>query len=137
MGKDAHPTVLTMCQKQNNFKFWNNNFPNELNKFLNIMLKHNFFGKNDLILQLNNATLKKIEQDNGFKAYVFDIKQNLFDDKNISTPAINMIVFSKSHYETEFLLHWTKNIKELEIYNVAGENYLELENFDNIEFLSS
>lgn len=43
-----------------------------------------------------------------------------------------MLVFSDKHFETEFLLHWTKNIKELEIYNVAGENYLELENFSDI-----
>ena len=43
-----------------------------------------------------------------------------------------MLVFNNKHFETEFLLHWTKNIKELEIYNVAGENYLELDNFSNI-----
>jgi len=118
--------------KKNNYVFSNFNFPPELNKFLDIMLKCQVPYKKKLLCQLENAVLRNIERDIGFIAYVLDIESNLFDDSDIPTPALEMLVFSDKHFETEFLLHWTKNIKELEIYNVAGENYLELENFSDI-----
>ena len=46
-----------------------------------------------------------------------------------------MLVRSDPYYITEFLLHWTEHTKELEICNLASEAYLELENFEDIEFL--
>lgn len=118
--------------KRNNYVFSNFNFPPELNKFLDIMLKCQVPYRKKLLYQLKNAVLRRIEREIGFIAYVLDIESSLFDDSNIPTPALEMLVFSDKHFETEFLLHWTKNIKELEIYNVAGENYLELENFSDI-----
>ena len=96
------------------------------------MLKCQVPYKKKLLCQLENAVLRNIERDIGFIAYVLDIESNLFDDGDIPTPALEMLVFNNKHFETEFLLHWTKNIKELEIYNVAGENYLELDNFSDI-----
>ena len=115
--------------------FNNPAFGEELNKFLNIMLKHEFPGKDKLIKQLNNLRIKKIEEDAGFKAFVFEVvDQNLLDYEGIPYPAIDMLVSSDLHYETEFLLHWGECVKELEIFNVAGEGYLELENFENIQF---
>ena len=116
--------------------FHNPAFSGQLNKFLNVMLKHEFPGKDKLIKQLNNLRIKKIEEDAGFKAFVFEVvDQNLLDYEGIPYPAIDMLVSSDSHYETEFLLHWGEHTKELEICNLASEAYLELENFDDIEFL--
>ena len=100
------------------------------------MLKHEFSGKDKLIKQLNNLRIKKIEEDAGFKAFVFEVvDQNLLDYEGIPYPAIDMLVFNNLHYTTEFILHWGECVKELEIFNIAGEDYLELENFENIEFL--
>ena len=116
--------------------FHNPFFSEELNKFLNVMLKHEFSGKDKLIKQLNNLRIKKIEEDAGFKAFVFEVvDQNLLDYEGIPYPAIDMLVFNNLHYTTEFILHWGECVKELEIFNIAGEDYLELENFENIEFL--
>ncbi|WP_298026768.1 hypothetical protein [uncultured Campylobacter sp.] len=116
--------------------FHNPFFSEELNKILNIMLKHEFSGKDKLIKQLNNLRIKKIEEDAGFKAFVFEVvDQNLLDYEGIPYPAIDMLVFNNLHYTTEFILHWGECVKELEIFNIAGEDYLELENFENIEFL--
>ena len=116
--------------------FHNPFFSEELNKILNIMLKHEFSGKDKLIKQLNNLRIKKIEEDVGFKAFVFEVvDQNLLDYEGIPYPAIDMLVFNNLHYTTEFILHWGECVKELEIFNIAGEDYLELENFENIEFL--
>ena len=110
-------------------------FCEQLNKILNIMLKHELPYKDKLIKQLNNLRIKKIEEDAGFKAFVFEVvDQNLLDYEGIPYPAIDMLVSSDLHYETEFLLHWGECVKELEIFNVAGEDYLELENFENIQF---
>nr|WP_314380698.1 hypothetical protein [uncultured Campylobacter sp.] len=117
-------------------RFHNSFFSEELNKFLNVMLKHEFSGKDKLIKQLNNLRIKKIEEDAGFKAFVFEVvDQNLLDYEGIPYPAIDMLVFNNLHYTTEFILHWGECVKELEIFNIAGEDYLELENFENIEFL--
>ena len=117
-------------------RFHNPFFSEELNKFLNVMLKHEFSGKDKLIKQLNNLRIKKIEEDAGFKAFVFEVvDQNLLDYEGIPYPAIDMLVFNNLHYTTEFILHWGECVKELEIFNIAGEDYLELENFENIEFL--
>ena len=117
-------------------RFHNPFFSEELNKFLNVMLKHEFPGKDKLIKQLNNLRIKKIEEDAGFKAFVFEVvDQNLLDYEGIPYPAIDMLVFNNLHYTTEFILHWGECVKELEIFNIAGEDYLELENFENIEFL--
>lgn len=116
--------------------FHNPFFSEELNKILNVMLKHEFSGKDKLIKQLNNLRIKKIEEDAGFKAFVFEVvDQNLLDYEGIPYPAIDMLVFNNLHYTTEFILHWGECVKELEIFNIAGEDYLELENFENIEFL--
>ena len=116
--------------------FHNLAFSGQLNKFLNIMLRHEFPGKDKLIKQLNNLRIKKIEEDVGFKAFVFEVvDQNLLDYEGIPYPAIDMLVFNNLHYTTEFILHWGECVKELEIFNIAGEDYLELENFENIEFL--
>ena len=116
--------------------FHNPFFSEELNKILNIMLKHEFSGKDKLIKQLNNLRIKKIEEDAGFKAFVFEVvDQNLLDYEGIPYPAIDMLVFNNLHYTTEFILHWGECVKELEIFNIAGEDYRELENFENIEFL--
>ncbi|WP_297962144.1 hypothetical protein [uncultured Campylobacter sp.] len=117
-------------------RFHNPFFSEELNKFLNVMLKHEFSGKDKLIKQLNNLRIKKIEEDAGFKAFVFEVvDQNLLDYEGIPYPAIDMLVFNNLHYTTEFILHWGECVKELEIFNIAGEDYLELENFEDIEFL--
>jgi len=116
--------------------FHNPFFSEELNKILNIMLKHELPYKDKLIKQLNNLRIKKIEEDAGFKAFVFEVvDQNLLDYEGIPYPAIDMLVFNNLHYTTEFILHWGECVKELEIFNIAGEDYLELENFENIEFL--
>ncbi len=116
-------------------RFHNPFFSEELNKFLNVMLKHEFSGKDKLIKQLNNLRIKKIEEDAGFKAFVFEVvDQNLLDYEGIPYPAIDMLVFNNLHYTTEFILHWGECVKELEIFNIAGEDYLELENFENIQF---
>lgn len=116
--------------------FHNPAFSGQLNKILNIMLKHELPYKDKLIKQLNNLRIKKIEEDAGFKAFVFEVvDQNLLDYEGIPYPAIDMLVFNNLHYTTEFILHWGECVKELEIFNIAGEDYLELENFENIEFL--
>ena len=115
--------------------FHNPAFSGQLNKILNIMLKHELPYKDKLIKQLNNLRIKKIEEDAGFKAFVFEVvDQNLLDYEGIPYPAIDMLVFNNLHYTTEFILHWGECVKELEIFNVAGEDYLELENFENIQF---
>lgn len=115
--------------------FHNPFFSEELNKFLNVMLKHEFSGKDKLIKQLNNLRIKKIEENVGLKVFVFEVvDQNLLDYKDIPYPAIDMLVFNNLHYTTEFILHWGECVKELEIFNIAGEDYLELENFENIQF---
>jgi len=91
--------------KKNNYVFSNFNFPPELNKFLDIMLKYQVPYKKKLLCQLENAVLRNIERDIGFIAYVLDIESNLFDDGDIPTPALEMLVFNNKHFETEFLLH--------------------------------
>ena len=131
MGKLTQERILD--QKKS---FHNPAFSGQLNKILNIMLKHELPYKDKLIKQLNNLRIKKIEEDAGFKAFVFEVvDQNLLDYEGIPYPAIDMLVFNNLHYTTEFILHWGECVKELEIFNVAGEDYLELENFENIEFL--
>ena len=72
--------------------FNNPAFGEELNKFLNIMLKHEFSGKDKLIKQLNNLRIKKIEEGADFKAFVFEVvDQNLLDYEGIPYPAIHTI----------------------------------------------
>ena len=116
--------------------FHNPFFSEELNKILNIMLKHELPYKDKLIKQLNNLRIKKIEENVGLKVFVFEVvDQNLLDYKDIPSPAIDMLVRSDPYYITEFLLHWGECVKELEICNLASEAYLELENFEDIEFL--
>ena len=120
--------------REGNFR--NPAFGEELNKILNIMLKHELPYKDKLIKQLNNLRIKKIEEDMGLKVFVFEVvDQNLLDYKDIPSPAIDMLVRSDPYYITEFLLHWTEHTKELEICNLASKAYLELENFEDIEFL--
>ena len=52
----------------------------------------------------------------------------------MNTTAIDIMVFTKGEYETNFLLYNNDYVSRLEIYNVASEAYLELENFENIQF---
>ena len=86
--------------------FHNPAFSGQLNKILNIMLKHELPYKDELIKQLNNLRIKKIEEDAGFKAFVFEVvDQNLLDYEGIPYPAIDMLVFNNLHYTTEFILH--------------------------------
>lgn len=124
-----------MYQNQNNI-FYNSNLPSDLNKFLNIMLVADISYKKELIKQLNNVTLKRIDRGIGFLAYVFDVVDyEQINYKNIKSPAIDMLVYQENQATTEFLLHWSEWVKELEIINSYGEEYLELEDFNNIEFL--
>lgn len=60
----------------------------------------------NLLKQLNNLRIKKIEEDVGLKVFVFEVvDQNLLDYKYIPSPAIDMLVRSDPYYITEFLLH--------------------------------
>lgn len=52
--------------KKNNYVFSNFNFPPELNKFLDIMLKCQVPYKKKLLCQLENAVLRNMERDIGF-----------------------------------------------------------------------
>ena len=52
----------------------------------------------------------------------------------MNTTVIDIMVFTKGEYETNFLLYNNDYVSRLEIYNVASEAYLELENFENIQF---
>lgn len=128
-----------MCQKQNNF-INNDKFPDILNRILNVMLKKDITYKDELIAHLNALSLKCIEKYDDFLAYIFEKDENVapLDISKFQTRiVVGMYVNSKNHYPTEFLLHVVDNqVRELEIFNTAGENYLELENFDNIEFMS-
>ena len=73
-------------------------------------------------------------------AYIFEKDENVapLDINKFQTRiVVEMYVNSKNHYLTDFLLRVVDNqVRELEIFNAAGENYLELENFDNIKFMS-
>ena len=128
-----------MCQKQNNF-INNGKFHDILNRILNVTLTKDIAYKDELIAHLNALSLKCIEKYDGFLAYIFEKDENVapLDISKFQTRiVVGMYVNSKNHYPTEFLLHVVDNqVRELEIFNTAGENYLELENFDNIKFMS-
>lgn len=128
-----------MCQKQNNF-INSDKFPDILNRILNVMLKKDIAYKDELIAHLNALSLKCIEKYDDFLAYIFEKDENVapLDINKFQTRiVVEMYVNSKNHYPTDFLLHVVDNqVRELEIFNAAGENYLELENFDNIKFMS-
>ncbi len=124
-----------MSQNQNK-TFYNTNLPDELNKILAVMLGANIAYKDELIEQLNNIKVKKIDKEIGFMAYVFDIVNNeKLSYKNIKSPAIDMLVYPENEATTEFLLFWSEEAKELQILNIHGEEYLELWDFSDIEFI--
>ena len=57
-------------------KIYNSNFPKDLNNYLNLILKNDFFGRSELIVQLSKAKISRIETDLGWKVFVFDLGKN-------------------------------------------------------------
>lgn len=56
-------------------KIYNSNFPKDLNNYLNLILKNDFFGRSELIIQLCKAKISRIETDLGWKVFVFDLEK--------------------------------------------------------------
>ena len=56
-------------------KIYNSNFPKDLNNYLNLILKNDFFGRSELIIQLNKGKISRIETDLWWKVFVFDLNK--------------------------------------------------------------
>lgn len=105
------------------------------------MLQQDIKGKDELVLHLESLSIKQIEE---YPDCILVFFKNTKDTKPLSkdnfptNPILNMMVTSvvleKEHYTSFTLIAYGDYVGSLHIYNLMCENYLELENFENIEF---
>lgn len=115
-------------------KFYNSNFP----KDLNLILKNDFFGRSELIIQLSKAKISRIETDLGWKVFVFDLEKNNMPalpiefNKGYDTPLIDVGI------ENSVYLLFGKNgyIFECEFCNLVLENNFETD-FNEADYVKN
>lgn len=119
-------------------KFYNNAFPLDLNNYLNFILKHNFYGKDELIKQLNEAKISHIETDLGWKLFVFDL-----DKKNVPilpiefNKKIDTILVDLGIRDSVYLLFAKHGyILECEFCNLALEDNFEI-HFNQVDYIKN
>lgn len=126
---------INQKNKDKVLKILNKNLPNELKKCLNFMIKDNFYGRDELIKQLENARIKFIKRDLAFKLFVFDLNKNLVaripvEFENDSTPtAIIKFVVKNNIY---ILFIESGYILEFEFCNLALDDTFEIDDFSNV-----
>ena len=119
-------------------KIYNSNFPKDLNNYLNLILKNDFFRRSELIIQLSKAKIGRIETDLGWKVFVFDLEKNNMPalpiefNKEYDTPLIDVeiknsvyLLFGKNGY-----------IFECEFCNLVLENNFETE-FNEADYVKN
>lgn len=119
-------------------KFYNSNFPKDLNNYLNLILKNDFLGRSELIIQLSKAKISRIETDLGWKVFVFDLEKNNMPalpiefNKGYDTPLIDVEI------ENSVYLLFGKNgyIFECEFCNLVLENNFETE-FNEADYVKN
>lgn len=123
------------------YKIKNKNLDSRVKTWLNVMLQQDIKGKDELVLHLESLSIKQIEE---YPDCILVFFKNTKDTKPLSkdnfptNPILNMMVTSvvleKEHYTSFTLIAYGDYVGSLHIYNLMCENYLELENFENIEF---
>ncbi|MGH1601406.1 hypothetical protein [Campylobacter majalis] len=119
-------------------KFYNSTFPIDLNNYLNFVLKNDFFGKNELVIQLNETKISHIETDLGWKLFVFDL-----DKKNVPilpiefNKKIDTILVDLGIKDSVYLLFAKHGyILECEFCNLSLENNFETE-FNKADYIKN
>ena len=127
-----------MNKQKNDQFFINKSLPPNVERWLNIMLRYKFKGRDELISHLKLIKIDSVTKEVGYMLIKFKepegTKKLSRENFPMNTTVIDIMVFTKGEYETNFLLYNNDYVSRLEIYNVASEAYLELENFENIQF---
>ena len=127
-----------MNKQKNDQFFINKSLPPNVERWLNIMLRYKFKGRDELISHLKLIKIDSVIKEVGYMLIKFKepkgTEKLLLENFPMNTTVIDIMVFTKGEYETNFLLYNNDYVSRLEIYNVASEAYLELENFENIQF---
>ena len=133
------PSYRSQMNKQKNDQFFiNKSLPPNVERWLNIMLRYKFKGRDELISHLKLIKIDSVIKEAGYMLIKFKEPKGTeklsLENFLMNTTVIDIMVFTKGEYETNFLLYNNDYVSRLEIYNVASEAYLELENFENIQF---
>ena len=127
-----------MNKQKNDQFFINKSLPPNVERWLNIMLRYKFKGRDELISHLKLIKIDSVIKEAGYMLIKFKEPKGTeklsLENFLMNTTVIDIMVFTKGEYETNFLLYNNDYVSRLEIYNVASEAYLELENFENIQF---
>ena len=127
-----------MNKQKNDQFFINKSLPPNVERWLNIMLRYKFKCRDELISHLRLIKIDSVIKEVGYMLIKFKEPKGTeklsLENFPMNTSVIDIMVFTKGEYETNFLLYNNDYVSRLEIYNVASEAYLELENFENIQF---